>query len=471
MASLIAFALPLAAQFPATERSRMLAGVDASAARYAELSKKLWDLAELGYKETQSSRLLIDDLKANGFRIQEGIGGAPTAFVATWGQGRPVIGILGEYDALPGQSQSPAPSRRPLRPGASGHACGHNLMSPGAVLAAVTVKNYLAAKRLSGTIKFFGTPAEEGGAGKVYMIRAGAFEGTDIGLMWHPAGSNRADLATGLAIIGARFRFRGQAAHAAAVPWAGRSALDGAMLMGNAVEMMREHIPPEARVHYIFSNGGSAPNVVPEFAEVQLYARHPRMVALDAIWDRIRRTALGAALATETTAAFEIEHSSWEMLPNDALAALTDKNLRLLGGIKYSAEEQMFAETIRRTEGVLPAAPGSQETVEPMMTVSNTSTDLGDVSWVLPTAQVAVAAWVPGVSAHSWQATACSGMSIGRNGMVHAAKMLALTALDIVHDPKQVDLARAAFEKRRNGLTYRSRIPEGRKPPLGYRDR
>ncbi|MBM3740110.1 MAG: amidohydrolase [Acidobacteria bacterium] len=244
------------AQVPAGDRAAILAEMDSSLPRYGDLSRRLWDFAELGYKETQSARLLINDLRANGFRVQEGTGGIPTAFVAVWGSGRPVIGILGEYDALPGMGQETVPVRRAPRPGAPGHACGHNLLGPGGAMAAVAVKNYLMEKRLGGTIRFYGTPAEEGGAGKVYMARAGAFDGLDAAIMWHPSSSNRADLASGLAITGGRFRFRGQPAHAAAAPWAGRSALDAAMLMGHAVDMLREHIPPEARVHYIVSNGG-----------------------------------------------------------------------------------------------------------------------------------------------------------------------------------------------------------------------
>ncbi len=464
-------ATALLAQLPAGDRARVLASMDASAPRYGELSRQLWEFAEVGYKEERSARLLINDFKANGFRVQEQAGGIPTAFTATWGQGRPVIAILGEFDALPGMSQEPGPRRKAVRANAAGHACGHTLLAAGAAMAAVAVRDHLMEKRLAGTIRFHGTPAEEGGAGKVYLIRAGAFEGADVALMWHPSSSNRGDLATGLAISGGRFRFRGIAAHAAAAPWAGRSALDGAVLMAHAVDMLREHIPPEARLHYIFSNGGAAPNVVPDFAELQLYARHPRMAALDAIWERVRKTALGAALATDTNAGIEIEHSSWEILPNEPLTALADKNLRIVGGVKYTAEEQAFAEELRRSEGLLPAVPGSQETIEPVLTQSSTSTDLGDVSWLMPTIQFSAAAWVPGVSAHTWQATACSGTGIGRKGMAVGAKVLALTALDLFHDSKQVEAARAAFEKKRGGQIYRSRIPEGRKAPLDYRAR
>jgi aminobenzoyl-glutamate utilization protein B len=464
-------AIPLAAQLHVTERPRVVAAMTAMAPRYGELSRKLWELAEVGYKETQSAQLLMQDLRANGFRVQDNIGGIPTAFIGTWGQGRPVVGILGEYDALPGLSQDTVAVRRPFRNGSAGHACGHNLLSAGAAMAAVAVKNHMNDRRLAGTIRFVGTPAEEGGAGKVYLARAGAFDGLDVALMWHPSSNSRADLSSGLAINGGRFRFRGQPAHAAAAPWLGRSALDGAVLMAHAVDMLREHMVPEARVHYIFSNGGAAPNVVPEDAELQLYARHPRMSQLDGIWDRIRKSSLGAALATETVASVDIEHSSWEVLPNDTLAGLIDKNLRFVGGVKYTAEEAAFAESLRRTDGMFPASQGEHESILPPLTSSSVSTDLGDVSWIVPSAQFAAASWVPGTSAHSWQATACSGASVGRKGMELGAKVLALVALDLVYEPRLADQAKVVFERRKAGVVYRSRIPEGRKAPLNYRDR
>ncbi|MFN7921956.1 MAG: amidohydrolase [Bryobacteraceae bacterium] len=464
----------LAAEIPSAERTRILRTMDDTAQRYGEISRRIWEFAELGHKEQKSSALLRDELRANGFRVEENIGGMPTAFVATWGSGKPVIGLMGEFDALPALSQDTVPERKALIAGGSGHGCGHNLFGAAVVFAAVAVKNHMAANRLPGTIRFYGTPAEEGGGGKIYMVRAGVFEGTDVVLTWHPGSTNHASLDSTLANMNAKVRFRGVASHAASAPQNGRSALDGLLLMNHAVEMLREHVPQETRMHYIITKGGAAPNIVPDFAEGYYYARHPSMAVLDGIWQRVIKCAEGAAMATETKAEVDLVNSVWDVLPNDALSTLLDKNLRTVGGVKYTAEERAFAERIRSTID-LTGAPelGSEETIVPQ-NVSNGlggSTDVGDVSWLLPTAQFVVATWAPGTPAHSWQSTACSGMSIGRKGMAVAAKTLALTTLDIVYDPRQVDLARAAFEKRRGSQRYQSRVPADHKPPLDYRDR
>ncbi len=460
---------PALGQAPA----ELLAKVDQRAERYGKLSRQIWDLAELGYKEFKSADLLKAELREAGFEIRDRTAGIPTAFVATWGQGKPVIGILGEYDALPGLSQETAPEKKPRVAGGPGHGCGHNLLGTGAALAAVTVREFLAEKKLPGTIRFYGTPAEEGGGGKIYMARAGAFDDVDVVLTWHPGDSNRAGAGSTLAAIGGLFRFYGRAAHAAAAPFMGRSALDAVMLMTHAVEMLREHVPQTTRIHYIITKGGSASNIVPDFAEVSLLARHPEMGVLDGIWERIVKCAQAGALATETRMEMEIENSYYQVLPNDALAALLDRNLRLAGGIRYSAEEQAFAEGLRKTfptEGRLPL--GSQEQVQTAgEQQAYASTDVGDISWMAPTASFGTATYVPGTPGHSWQSTACAGTSIGRKAMVVAAKTLALTAVDLLTDPKHVEAARASFQKRRGSHQYRSRLPAGAKPPLNYRDR
>ena len=471
---LFSFAPVAAALTPDPERERVARAMDAEAERYGALSRQIWEYAELGYKEQKSAGLLRDQLRAAGFRITENVGGIPTAFVAEWGKGKPVAGIMGEFDALPGLSQEAVPERKPRVEGGAGHGCGHNLFGVAAVHAAIAVKRRLEAKGLPGTIRFFGTPAEEGGSGKVYMIRAGAFEGADVVLTWHPGNRNSVNDASMLAIISGRFRFRGMAAHASSAPEAGRSALDAVLLMNHATEMLREHVPREARIHYIILSGGAAPNVVPDFAEAYYYARHPRMAVLDTIWERILKCANGAALATETRMESEIESSSYEFLPNDTLIELLRRNLMFVGGVKYSAEEQAFAERLVSTLEPERRTPlGTQEKVfldEGRLT-SGASSDVGDVSWILPTAQFTAATWAPGTPAHSWQSTACSGMSIGRKGMMVAAKTLALSALDVFYDPKQVELAGESFRRRKSGHEYRSRIPAGKALPLNYRDR
>ena len=473
MVGLLAARMIDSAQMTPRDRTRLLERMDDTAPRYGDISRLIWEFAEVGYKEVKSSALLRDELRTNGFKIEENVAGIPTAFIATWGTGAPVIALMGEFDALPELSQEDVAERKPRVIGAPGHGCGHNLFGSAVTFAAIAAKNYMTERKLAGTIRFYGTPAEEGGGGKVYMARAGAFQGVDAVLTWHPGSENHAGIESSLANINAKFRFRGVASHAASAPWNGRSALDAVLLMSHALEMMREHVPTETRIHYIITKGGAAPNIVPEFAESYVYARHPKMTALDAIWARVIKTAEGAALATETKMEMEIVNSVWDILPNDALSGLLDKNLKLVGGVKYTPEERAFAEKLRATFDLSNAPPlGSEATVIPPSEVHpiGGSTDVGDVSWQYPTANFVAATWAPGASAHSWQSTAFSGMSIGRKGMLVAAKTLALTVLDIVHDPNQVKLARDAFEKRRAGFTYRSRVPSTQGAPLTYRD-
>ncbi len=454
------------------QHQKILQLVDAQAAHFGEVSRQIWEAAEPGYKEAKSSALLADELRRSGFRVRDGIAGIPTAFIAEWGTGKPVIGIMGEYDALPGLSQEVEPVKKARVEGGYGHACGHNLLGSASALAAITVKQTLEAERLPGTIRFYGTPAEEGGGGKIYMARTGAFDDADVVLHWHPGDRNIATTQSTLAIMGAKFRFHGRAAHAAAAPEKGRSALDAAILMTHGVDLLREHVPQESRLHYIFTHGGDAPNIVPAEAEVYLYARHPRMTVLDGIWARVVKCAEAGALATETTMTMELVNSDFDVLPNDVLSGLMDRNLRAVGGVSYSPGEQVFAEAIRKTlprENTLPL--GSQQGVRPPdERLAIGSTDAGDVSWIVPTGWFIAATHVPGVPNHSWQATACTGGTIGRKGMVVAAKTLALSAVDLLTTPALVTSAREQFEKRRAGQEYRSRMPADMKPPLNYRD-
>jgi aminobenzoyl-glutamate utilization protein B len=458
---------------PTDDRDGMLRKMDEHAEHFGQLSRRIWEFAEVGYKEKQSSDLLKSELRAAGFQLQENVAEIPTAFVASYGGGKPVIGILGEFDALPGLSQESIPEKKARVAGAPGHGCGHNLFGVASAFAAITVKDYLTERGLPGTIRFYGTPAEEGGAGKVYMARAGVFNDCDVILAWHPGDANSASLKSSLANISAKFRFYGQAAHAAGAPDKGRSSLDAVMLMAHAVDMLREHVPATTRIHYIITQGGGAPNVVPDYAEIYMYARHPNMPTLDGIWARIVKCAEAGALATETKMEMELVASVYNELPNEPLAKLVDQNLRRVGGVKYTAEEQAFAEKLRQTfplDGALPL--GSNAQVQQMEGgVSSGSTDVSDVSWIVPTTEFRTATYVPGTPGHSWQSTACTGHSIGRKGMVVAAKTLALSAVDLMQNAKLIEAARADFNKRRAGYEYRSRIPANQKPPLNYRDK
>jgi aminobenzoyl-glutamate utilization protein B len=454
-----------------------LAAIDGQSAHYADLSKQIWNFSEVGYQETQSSALLQTELKQAGFTVQAGVAGIPTAFVASFGSGKPVIGILAEYDALPGLSQQATPERKPADGRRAGHGCGHNLFGVGSVASAIAVKDYLLKSGRAGTVKLYGTPAEEGGSGKVYMVREGLFTDTDVVLHWHPADRNNADPASSLANITAKIRFRGIAAHASAAPERGRSALDGVESMNYMVNMMREHIPSDTRIHYVITRGGEAPNVVPDFAEVYYYCRHKNRQTLQDIWKRITKAAEGAALGTETKVEIEIIGGVFNLLPVETLSKLMHQNLTMVGGVTYTADETAFAEKMGETFGASFGSvrkPGEAATVSPYAGKSNDplsggSTDVGDVSWAVPTVGLGAATWVPGTAAHSWQAVACSGMSIGQKGMMVAAKTLALTAIDLFNDPKLVEKARADWQAARGANFQYEALLGNRKPALDYR--
>jgi aminobenzoyl-glutamate utilization protein B len=463
------FPAAASAQTSAQARDQVIAGLEGRRAQYTDVARKLWDFAEVGYQETRSSALLQEQLKAAGFTMQTGVAEIPTAFVASYGSGSPVIAIVGEFDALPGLSQDAVPTRKILVPGGPGHGCGHHLFGTAATAAAIAVKEWLAAGRRSGTVRFYGTPAEEGGGGKIYMVRAGLFKDVDAVVSWHPGDLNQVNRATSLANISAKFRFRGLSAHAAGAPEQGRSALDGVEAMNAMVNLMREHVPSDTRIHYIITDGGKAPNVVPDFAEVYYYARHVDMRVLDGIWERMVNASKGAALGTGTTVDMELVNAVYSVLPNDALADVMQRALDRVGGYPYSSEERAFAESIRKSlAGNLPAADEASRISPPESGVSGGSTDMGDLSWVVPTVQLSAATWVPGTPAHSWQAVAAGGMSIGSNGMMVAAKTMALTAVDLFTDPANLVKARAEFQKRLGGFVYTSRVGD-RKPPLDYR--
>ena len=396
----------------------------------------------------------------------------PTAFVASAGHGRPVIAFLAEYDALPGLSQQAVPGRRPVVVGDPGHACGHHLFGTASVAAAVAVREWLAASKTAGTVRVYGTPAEEGGAGKVYMVREKLFDDVDVAFHWHPSDRNDASPATSLANRSAKFRFHGVSSHAAGSPHRGRSALDGVEAMNHMVNLMREHVPEKTRIHYIITSGGNAPNVVPNYSEVYYYVRHPSAAELEHIWRRVLKAAEGAALGTGTTVRHEVVHGTHSLLPNDALQKLVDTNLRQVGGVIYDEADLAFAKRIARSLGRPELTIGSEREVQPYrLKVTGGSTDVGDVSWVVPTAGLNAATWVPGTSAHSWQAVAAGGTSIGTKGMLVAAKTLATTALDLYRSPNWIAAARSEFEKRRGKeFVYRSLLGD-RPPPLDYRNK
>jgi aminobenzoyl-glutamate utilization protein B len=444
--------------------------VDQRFERYSTLAKDIWDYAELGYLEEKSSKRLQQELKREGFKVKTRVAEIPTAFVASFGRGRPVIGILAEFDALPGLSQDAVPNRSPLVADGPGHACGHHLFGSASVAGAIAVKGWLEAGGHEGTVRLYGTPAEEGGSGKVYITRAGAFDDVDIVIHWHPSDRNRVNYRTSTANKSGRFQFHGLAAHAAAAPDRGRSALDGVEAMNYMVNMMREHVPSDARIHYVITDGGDAPNIVPEFAEVYYYVRHTDIEVAKALFERVVKAAEGAARGTGTTMDYEVMHGNYPVLPNETLARLVDAKLHQLGGFEYTRDETEFARKIRETLIGVRLELGSHREIQPMeFRRGMGSTDVGDVSWMVPTIGLGTATWVPGTPAHSWQAVAAGGMSIGFKGMALAAKAIALTAVDLFEQPEIIEAAREEFEKRRGAdFEYRALLGD-RDPPLDYR--
>lgn len=446
--------------------------IDANTAMYAEAAMQIWNFAELGYQEYQSSALLQKTLKDAGFTITSGVAGMPTAFIAEYGSGQPIIGILGEYDALPGLSQAVVAEEKPIVAGAPGHGCGHHLFGVGSAAAAIAVAEWLTKTKTTGTIRYFGTPAEEGGGGKTYMVKAGLFYDVDAVLHWHPSNNNSANASSSLANKSAKFRFYGTSAHAAGAPWFGRSALDGVESMNYMVNMMREHIPAESRIHYVITEGGKAPNVVPAFAEVFYYCRHPDMDMVRQNFEWLVKIAEGAAMGTQTRMEYEVIHGLYNVKPNETLSKVMNKNLNLIGGYEYTGEEKAFAEKLQETL-IAPSNLANTNVVMPYRVEEDGtggSTDVGDVSWVVPTAGMRAATWVPGTSGHSWQAVAAGGTSIGTKGMIVAAKTMTLTAIDLYKDPSIIKAAREELHRRRGPDFKYTPLIGDREPPLDYRN-
>ena len=438
---------------------------------FQDVALEIWEFAELGYQEIKSSNRLAESLESEGFKIEKGVAGIPTAFIAEFNNGGPVIGILGEFDALPGLAQTNSPFKEVIdNSTGAGHACGHHLFGAASAWAAVAVKEWLVKNNIKGTIRFYGTPAEEGGSGKVYMVREGLFDDVDVVLHWHPDDNNSANSRTSNANKSARFTFKGISAHAAGSPEQGRSALDGVEAMNHMVNMMREHIPQESRIHYVITKGGLAPNVVPDIAEVYYYVRHPKMTIVDELFMRVANAASGAAMGTDTNMSYEIMHGNFSLLPNDTIQKIVHKNLESFGGIKYDESENEYANEIYKTFIKPDNEIGSQENIRPFrISHGYGSTDVGDVSWNVPTAGLRTATWVPGTASHSWQAVASGGTSIGLKGAELAAKVLAKSAVEIFSDQSIIYEAKSE-QKLRVGENFNYKPLLGdRKPPLDYR--
>jgi len=450
-----------------------------------EISDRIWDLPELGLQEFKSSTLLADELRKGGFHVQEGVAGMPTAFVATYGAGKPVIGIMGEYDALAGLSQKPIPRREPVVPGAPGHGCGHNIHGTSGAAGALAVKRVMENQKLEGTLKFFGCPAEETLVGKVFMVRDGVFDGVDAVLSHHPGQMNATRLGSSNAMNSVKFHFRGKASHAGGSPEQGRSALDAAELMDIGVNFLREHVVQEARIHYVIEDGGGQPNVVPAYARSWYFVRAPERQQVDRIYNWILRIADGADLMAETSHEVEFLTGCYNTLSNVALAELVTANMREIGAPSYDEEELAFAHAI--TETIPPAEkhdhlqrskrPGWERLLDVEMDtsipdpwgigdVSGGSTDVGDVSWNTPTIEFSTATYPLGSPGHSWQNVASSRVGIGHESLIFAAKVIAAAVLDLMTKAEVLARVRTEFEESTKNSKYVSPLLRGLKPPL-----
>jgi aminobenzoyl-glutamate utilization protein B len=466
------FALPVAAQRPdiASARHAVTAEVDRLSPDIGRISSTLWTYSEIALKETRSAALLADLLERDGFRVTRGVAGMPTAFVAEWGSGKPVIGILAEYDALPGIGNEAVPRKQPREDGTrDGHGCGHNVFGAGSVGAALALKSAMARQHIAGTVRLFGCPAEETMVGKVFMARDGVFDGLDAALEWHPGEENQVGNAASQAMNSFTVEFFGQPAHAAGDPWNGRSALHAAELFVHGVNLMREHVKPTARLHYVVQSGGEAPNVVPAYTKIWMYARDADLPSVEAHLEWIRKIAEGAALATRTTSKVTIITGGHEYLFNRALQEAMQKNLEQVGAPAFDEADQRFARALQHESDL--AEDGLDTAIAPLAPdvkpVEGGSTDVAEVSYLAPTAGLNVATVGKNLPWHSWQATASHGTPAATKAATIAAKVIALTAVDLLTQPALVERAHAEWVKRTEGKPYKSPVPADAKPPTG----
>jgi aminobenzoyl-glutamate utilization protein B len=452
-----------------------IAEVESRDGELKALNKAIWEFAEVGLEEHRSAALLVETLQKAGFEVKTGVSDMPTAFVASFGSGRPVIGILAEYDALPGLSQKASPDRDPVREGEPGHGCGHSGLGSAAVEAAIAVKAALEKHKIGGTIRLYGTPAEETLIGKVYMLLDKQFDDLDVCLHWHPSGKNGVWNQSSKAAVSVKFSFAGTAAHASGSPDSGRSALDAVELMNVGVNFMREHVKQDARMHYVITDGGGQPNVVPAKASVWYFIRANSHTDVEAYFKWVTEIAQGAAMMTRTKVALQVDTDCHELIPNAPLAEFMDRNLRLVGAPKFTEEEQAFARRLQQPlieefGRTFPVA--INENIEPLNAPAEAavgSTDVGDISWHVPTIGLRTACMAAESPGHSWQNVAAIGSGIGEKGIACAAKTLAITAIDLFEKPDAIAAARADFKQRMEGKEYITLIPKGQKPPRKIR--
>jgi aminobenzoyl-glutamate utilization protein B len=462
---------PLAAN-AATEhplKQAIIDSVDAQASALSDLSDEIWRHAEIAFRESESSDALVQHALENGFRVTRGTGEIPTAFVAEFGSGSPVIGIMGEFDALPGLSQAAVPERSPLEEGAPGHGCGHNVFGAASLGAAIAVKELIAAGKLSGTVRYYGTPAEEKFFGKLWMIRAGAFDDVDVMMDWHPGDNIEASVQSTQALVDFLVEFDGQAAHAAADPWNGRSAGDALELYTSGINAYREHVRPTVRIHYHIMDAGKVVNVVPDYSKIWVRVRDRDRAGMTPVYKRVQAMAEGAAIMANVGHKVTLISGVHEILPNRTGGAALQANLEALGGIEYTEAEESFAKAIQRATGK--AEVGMDAEVRPLRETEENppggSTDVGDVSYNVPTISLAAPIAGKDVPWHSWAVVASGGMSIGHKGLVYASKALAMTMVDLFENPQLVADIKAEFRERKGDYEYEGILPPG-PPPLDF---
>ncbi|UZR99885.1 amidohydrolase [Chondrinema litorale] len=448
-------------------KKAVIASLDGKFDELTELSDKIWSYEEIAFQETKSAEALVAYAKAQGFAVKTGVADIPTAFIAEYGSGEPIIGIMGEFDALPGLSQKTVPTKDPLNEGKPGHGCGHNLFGVASLGAATAIKELIEEGKLKGTVRFYGTPAEEKFFGKLWMIRAGLFDDLDVMMDWHPSADTKADVQSSLALVDFMVEFYGQAAHASADPWNGRSASDALELYTTGINYYREHIKPTVRIHYHIQDGGKVVNVVPDYSRIWTRVRDTKREGMDVVWKQVERIAEGAAIMANVDYKISLISGIHEVLPNRAGGTAMQSNLEYLGEISYTNEEVEYAKGIQRATGK--PEVGMDMKINPLEETKEHpgggSTDAGDVSWVVPTIRLGVTTAPKGTPWHSWAVVACGGMSIGHKGMVYAAKALSMTMVDLFENEKLRDEVKAEYKERKGDYEYKGIVPDG-PPPL-----
>ncbi|WP_144607094.1 amidohydrolase [Algoriphagus algorifonticola] len=448
-------------------KEEVKASVDQRFDALTDLSDRIWSFEEIAFRETQSAKALADYAEELGFRVTRGVAEIPTAFVAEYGSGSPVIGILGEFDALPGLSQNKVPYKSPLNEGAPGHGCGHNLFGVASLGAAASIKDLIDQGKIKGTVRFYGTPAEEKFFGKLWMVRAGLFNDVDVVMDWHPAAETKAAVQKGLALVDFQVEFFGQAAHASADPWNGRSASDALELYTSGINYYREHIKPTVRIHYHIQDAGQVVNVVPDYSRIWVRVRDSSREGLVPVWKRVEEMAEGAAILANVDYKVNLISGVHEVLVNRTGSAALQKNLENLGSISYTEEEQNFAKKIQEATGK--PQIGLVSKIEPMEETAEHSmggsTDVGDVSWVVPTIRLSATTAPNGTPWHSWAVVAAGGMSIGHKGMAYAAKALSMTMVDLFQNPELVESVKTEFKEKKGDYVYKGFVPDG-PPPI-----